>query len=122
MFKFITRSEMFNSSVFADNLIAEFQQSYTLDIDLSVKAEAKMLKKYYDHLHPFQVIEPPISSHCVLAYNAGSKKDYIKTFPLILKSYFCVEYSSMEEKFNSLAKYKFGMAMCLNRAFYVPII
>ena len=87
MFKSITRPEMFNSSVFADNLIAEFQQSYTVDIDLSVKAEAKMLKKYYDHLHPFQVIEPPINSHCVLACNAESKKDYIKTFPLMLQNF-----------------------------------
>ena len=87
MFKSITRLEMFKSSIFADNLIAEFQQSYTLDIDLSVKAEAKMLKKYYDHLHPFQFIEPPINSHCVLAYNAESKKDYIEIFPLVLQKF-----------------------------------
>ena len=87
MFKPITRAEMFKSSVFADNILAEFQQSYTLDIDLSVKAEAKMLKKYYDHLQPFQPIDLPIDSHCVLAYDAKSKKDYIETFPLILQNF-----------------------------------
>jgi hypothetical protein len=87
MFKPITRPEIFRSSVFADNLIAEFQQSYTLDIDLSVKQEADMLKKYYDHLHPFEPIDPPINSHCVLAYDAESKKDYIVTFPLVLQKF-----------------------------------
>jgi len=87
MFKPITRPEIFRSSVFADNLIAEFQQSYTLDIDLSVKKEAEMLKKYYDHLKPFQPIEPTINSHCVLAYDAESKKDYIETFSLVLQKF-----------------------------------
>ncbi|TDE53065.1 hypothetical protein [Flavobacterium sp. GT3P67] len=87
MFKPITRREIFNSSVFADNLIAEFQQSYTSDIDLSVKKEAYMLKQYYDHLKPFQPIEPPINSHCVLAYDADNKKDYIATFPLVLQRF-----------------------------------
>jgi hypothetical protein len=87
MFNPITRHEIFNSSVFADNLIAEFQQSYTSDIDLSVKQEADMLKKYYDHLKPFQPIDPPIDSHCVLAYAAESKKDYIETFPLVLQKF-----------------------------------
>ena len=87
MFKPITRLEIFRSSVFADNLIAEFQQSYTLDIDLSVKKEAEMLKKYYDHLKPFQPIEPSINSHCVLAYDAESKKDYIEAFSLVLQKF-----------------------------------
>ena len=87
MFKSITRQEMFKSSVFADNLVAIFQQSYTSDIDTSVKAEVNMLKKYYDHLHPFQPIETPINSHCVLAYAAKSKEDYVATFPLVLQEF-----------------------------------
>jgi hypothetical protein len=87
MFKPVARPEIFSSSVFADNLIADFQRSYTLDIDLSVKAEAQMLKKYYDHLKPFQPIEPPINNHCVLAYAAESKKDYIEAFPLVLQKF-----------------------------------
>ena len=90
MFNPITLPEIFRSSVFADNLIAEFQQSYTLDIDLSVKQEAEMLKKYYDHLKPFQRIDPPINSHCVLAYDAENKKDYVETFPLILQKFLTV--------------------------------
>lgn len=87
MFKPITRNEMFKSSAFADNLIAMFQQSYTLDIDLSVKQEAEMLKKYYDHLKPFQPIDQPISSNCVLAYDAKSKQEYVATFPLVLQKF-----------------------------------
>lgn len=87
MFKPITRKAIFLSSVFADNLLADFQQSYTLDIDLSVKKEADMLKKYYDHLKPFQLIDPPINSHCVLVYDAKSKKDYIESFPLVLQQF-----------------------------------
>lgn len=87
MFKPITRTEIFHSSIFADNIIAIFQQSYTSDIDLSVKAEAQMLKKYYDHLKPFQPIEPTINSNCVLAYDAESKQDYVTTFPLVLQKF-----------------------------------
>lgn len=68
MFKPITRQEIFRTSIFADNLIALFQQSYTSDIDMTVKSEASMLKKYYDHLQPFKIIEPPINSNCVLAF------------------------------------------------------
>lgn len=87
MFKPIIRPEIFKSSVFADNLIAGFQQSYTSDIDLSIKKEADMLKKYYDHLLPFQPIDPPINSHCVLAYDARNKKDYIAIFPVVLQNF-----------------------------------
>lgn len=87
MFKPISRIEIFRSSIFADNLIAKFQQSYTLDIDLAVKAEAEMLKKYYDHLKPFQPIDPPINSNCLLAYDAKSKKEYVATFPLVLQKF-----------------------------------
>ena len=87
MFKPITRPEMFKSSVFADNLIAEFQQIYTTYIDLSVKWEAEMLKKYYDHLKPFQPLGPPINSHCVLEHEAKSKIDYVATFPLVLQNF-----------------------------------
>jgi len=87
MFKPLTRNEMFKSSAFADNLIAAFQQSHTLDIDLCVKKEAEMLKKFYDHLKPFQPIDPPINSHCVLAYEAKSKIDYVATFPLVLQNF-----------------------------------
>lgn len=87
MLKPITRIELFKSSIFVDNLTAIFQQSYTSDIDLSVKEEAQMLKKYYDHLHPFQVLVPPINSNCVLAYDAESKKDYIANFSLVLQKF-----------------------------------
>ncbi|WP_310378142.1 hypothetical protein [Flavobacterium sp.] len=87
MFKPITRQEIFRTSIFADNLIALFQQSYTSDIDMTVKSEASMLKKYYDHLQPFKIIEPPINSNCVLAFKATSKKEYIDTFCLVLQNF-----------------------------------
>lgn len=87
MFKSITRPEIFRASVFADNLVALFQKSYETYIDRSVKWEADVLKNYYDHLQPFQPIEPPIDSHCVLAYDAQSKKDYIENFPLVLQQF-----------------------------------
>jgi hypothetical protein len=87
MFKPITRPEIFNASVFADNLIAIFQQSYASNIDPTVKWEADMLKKYYDHLKPFQAIDPAIDGHFVLAYAAASKEDYIENFPLVLQEF-----------------------------------
>jgi hypothetical protein len=87
MFKPITRPEIFNASVFAENLIAIFQESYASNIDTTVKWEADMLKKYYDHLKPFQPIDPPIDGHCVLAYDAANKKDYIENFPLVLQEF-----------------------------------
>jgi hypothetical protein len=87
MFKSITRQEMFTSSVFADNLVAIFQQSYISNIVLSLKAEVNMLKKYYDHLKPFQPIESPINSHCVLAYAVLTpiKQEYSFKFRLLIK-------------------------------------
>lgn len=87
MFTPIARTTIFRSSVFADNLIAHFQQSYASNIDQSVKWEAAMLKKYYDHLKPFQTIAPQIDGHCVVAYNAFSKNDYIEQFPLVLQKF-----------------------------------
>ncbi|NEU07610.1 hypothetical protein GZH53_04720 [Flavihumibacter sp. R14] len=87
MFTPVARPEIFHSSVFADNLVAIFQESYASGIDPSVRSEAAMLKKYYDHLKPFRQIDPPIDGHCVLAYDAGSKDDYIATFPLVMQKF-----------------------------------
>jgi hypothetical protein len=76
----VQRSKIFHSSVFTDNFISEMQERYAVDFDPAIKAEAAILKRAYDHLAPFQPIDPPINSDCVLAYAASSKKDYADSF------------------------------------------
>lgn len=88
MLTVIKRTTIFRSSVFADNFISKMQQSYASDFDPAVKAEAAILKKAYDHLTPFQPIDPPIKSTCVLAFAAGSKKDYSDNFSKRLQGFF----------------------------------
>lgn len=87
MFKSLIRQDIFRASVFADNLIAEFQQSYATGFDKSLKRDAAFLKEYYDHTIPFQAIDSPIDSHCVLAYAADSKKEFIEVFPIVLQRF-----------------------------------
>lgn len=87
MINSITRASLFRSSVFADNLIAGMQQSYASDFDATVKSEALVLKKLYDHRKPFKNIEQSINGHCVLAYPANNKKDYTRQLPTRLISF-----------------------------------
>lgn len=84
----VTRYSIFQSSVFADNFIAQMQQSYATDFDLNSPKEAAMLRKYYDHLQPFNTINKPINRHNVLAYPATSKNDYVANFSLTLQHFF----------------------------------
>jgi len=84
----IKRSAIFRSSIFADNFISQMQQSYAVDFDPSVRVEAAILKRAYDHLTPFQSFDTPVNSASVLAYAAGSKKDYAENFPSHLKVFF----------------------------------
>ena len=84
----INRSSIFHSSIFADNFISEMQQRYAVDFDPTIKGEAAVLKRAYDHLTPFELIDTPISSACVLAHAASSKKDYAESFPRQLIDFF----------------------------------
>lgn len=83
----ISRQAIFRSSAFADNFMAEMQQSYAADFDVSIKKEAAAVKKYYDHLRPFQPIGSPINSFCVLAYNAENLSDFILNTPLVSQAF-----------------------------------
>lgn len=83
----VKRSEIFRTSVFADNYIAEMQRAYARDYNLNSPKEAALLKKYYDHLKPFTTIEKPIDGEQVLAYPAKSKLEYEVNFPLVLKQF-----------------------------------
>ncbi|CAN5293299.1 hypothetical protein BH09BAC1_BH09BAC1_15160 [soil metagenome] len=84
----IPRTEIFQTNQFVDNFIAEMQDSYAQYIDQSVPREGKMLAEYYDHLQAFNPSEEPIMGHCVLAYDAESKKDYVENLPLVLQGFY----------------------------------
>ena len=84
----IPRTEIFQANQFVDNFIAEMQASYAQYIDKTVPREGKMLAEYYDHLEPISPIKEPIMGHCVLAYDAESKKDYVENLPLVLQQFY----------------------------------
>ncbi len=84
----INRTEIFQASQFVDNFIAEVQASYAQYIDVKVPSEKRMLEKYYDHLEPLAAIEQSITGHCVLAYPANDKKDYIAHLPIAMQRFY----------------------------------
>ncbi|MGZ8517160.1 MAG: hypothetical protein ACXWWD_07415 [Chitinophagaceae bacterium] len=77
-----TRSSIFRTSSFADNFIAQMQQSFAADIDVSNNYEKSLLHKYYDHLSPSHHDPLVIDAHCVLAFKAESRKEYFQNLPL----------------------------------------
>lgn len=84
----ITRTKIFQTSQFVDNFIAEVQASYAQYIDVKVPSEKRMLEKYYDHLKPFAPINEPITGHCVLAYPAETKREYLEHLPLAMQRFY----------------------------------
>jgi hypothetical protein len=64
------------------------QASYAQYIDKTVPREGKMLTEYYDHLEPLAPMDEPIMGHCVLAYPADLKKDYVEQMPLVLQRFY----------------------------------
>ncbi len=86
----IPRAEIFQANQFVDNFIADMQASYAQYIDKTVPREGKMLAEYYDHLEPLAPFDEPVAGHCVLAYDAESKKDYVEKLPLVLQQFYGV--------------------------------
>ncbi len=77
----IVRTAIFKSHPFIDNYIAGMQQAYGADFNFDNLKEAARLKKYYDHLLPFQPIDTSTNKYGEMAYPAGSKADYVIHFP-----------------------------------------
>jgi hypothetical protein len=83
----ISRRAIFQASAFADQFIAEMQQSYAGDLDPNDDRDAAMLSKLYDHRQSIQAGIPLIDGHCVIAYDTALLADYQQSFPLVLHSF-----------------------------------
>jgi len=81
----LSRKAIFRASSFADTFIAEMQQSYAQDFDLSDAQDCSMLRKYYDHLKPFRYVDPPLSNGMlVLTFPADDRKEYFAQMPVAM--------------------------------------
>lgn len=77
-----SRNAVFRRWSFADNIIAQIQQSFAAELDTNSRVEAAMLKKYYDHQTPSFHAPMAIDGHCVIAYKAESRQAYFRELPL----------------------------------------
>ena len=77
-----TRREVFETSSFADNFIAQMQQSFAAELDENDQAEKALLRKYYDHLEPAYHEVVRIEAHAVFAFKSESRASYFRDLPL----------------------------------------
>jgi len=85
MLQALSRKALFQASPFADTFVADMQQSYAQDFDLSDAQDRSMLRKYYDHLKPFRPVDPPLSNDMViLTFPADHQQAYFAQMPLAM--------------------------------------
>ena len=77
-----TRAQVFKLSPFADNFIAQMQQSFASELDVNNKAESALLSKYYDHQKPSCHQAMIIEGHAVMAFIAANRETYFTDLPL----------------------------------------
>ncbi len=77
-----TRTQVFKLSPFADNFIAQMQQSFASELNVKNKEDAALLRKFYDHQAPAFHELMVIDGHCVAAYIAANRKEYFRGLPL----------------------------------------
>ncbi|HEX6913801.1 MAG TPA: hypothetical protein VF145_01085 [Chitinophagaceae bacterium] len=82
----VTRTAIFSRHPFIDQVIAGFQRSYAADFDTANRNDRLRLKRYYDHLLPFNEHEQP-TGYCVIACRAGTRREYLENFPFSLVSF-----------------------------------
>lgn len=88
MIRSIPRKKLFQQQIFIDVFIASMQQAYASDFDDTNVAEAKVLKRYYDHQQSFIEGIKDTDINGVIGYAAQNKSDYSKQLPLVLANFF----------------------------------
>lgn len=83
----ISRRSIFHASPFADQFIAEMQQSYASDLDPNDRQDAAELKRLFDHRQPIHEKNDLIEGHCVIAYDTNMLRDYMLSLPLVVKQF-----------------------------------
>src|SRR6478735_12343392 len=85
----LSRKAIFHASSLADTFVAYMQQGYAQDLDMAEPQERSLLKKYYDHLQPFQPLNPPLDNDMmVLAFPATNQQDYFVQMPKAMTQLF----------------------------------
>lgn len=85
----LSRKAIFQASSLADTFVAYMQQGYAQDLDMNEPQERSLLKKYYDHLQPFQPLDPPLDNDMmVLAFPASNQQDFFGQMPVAMAQLF----------------------------------
>ena len=84
----LTRSDIFQQSIFVDNQIAFAQQATYRTVNQDDPDEVAYMMPFLDHLQAFQPQQKSLDGFCVLAYAAETKEDYEANFPLVIVNFF----------------------------------
>ncbi|WP_161631518.1 hypothetical protein [Sediminibacterium sp. C3] len=57
------------------------QNSYSVDLDESIRSDKKQLKQNFDHRQQFNQNNSPVTGNCVIVYPAINRKDYCLKLP-----------------------------------------
>ena len=84
MLQVLSRSDIFQQSVFVDNQISLAQQATCRTINQDDADEVAYMMPFLDHLQAFDPQHKSLDGFCVLAYGADTKDDYENQFPRVM--------------------------------------